>query len=80
MKNVVVSKLLVKNKMAILFCLQETNIGTWTAERVGAGAVWKDTWIQKKYWHVDYSTEHHADKHIKLSQIQKFQSVDLIYA
>ena len=25
----------VKNKMAIFFCLQETIIGTWTAERVG---------------------------------------------
>jgi len=29
----------VKNRMAIFFCLQETIIGTWTAERVGAGAV-----------------------------------------
>ena len=69
----------VKNRMAIFFCLQETIIGTWTTERVGAGAVWKDTWIQKKIL-ARRLLEHHADKHIKLSQIQKFQSVDLIYA
>jgi len=40
--------------MAIFFLLQETIIGTWTAERVRAGAVWKDSGYKKKYWHVDY--------------------------
>jgi len=40
--------------MAIFFLLQETIIGTWTAERVRAGAVWKDGGYKKKYWHVDY--------------------------
>jgi hypothetical protein len=29
----------VKNRRAIFFLLQETIIGTWTAERVRAGAV-----------------------------------------